>query len=436
VRPGILGAMTTTESPSVPPTAPHRLLRRSRDDRIAAGVAGGLGEYFGLDPVLFRVLFAVSAFFGGAGIIGYVLAWAAIPEGGTQRAAVDGWIAEMRRRRIPVWVVAVVAAVILWALAFSWWAPGPFFPVIAVIVVLVVVFGRRSDGTRTHGAAPVPPNSAPTRPVGPTPVNLSKSRTSTPAEEAADGADGAQTRAAPAAPPPDWVSSARAWINESRDASRQRRRRAFPLRIGTLVALVVTLVVLGIADAVGGIRLPVYFWCGGAIVAAGLLVGLVLRRTPWSMAPLLIPAVAGMVAFGNTGASLHDGIGKATWSPTSTADLHGHYRLAFGDGVLDLRRLPPVDAPRNVDVTMASGQVKILLPRALNATVRANVRFGQLDVDGRTVAETHGSGPARVSGGGYDFSRTLPPRADATGAPVTITVHLADGRIAVDRAPA
>src|SRR3954464_15917951 len=103
--------MTTSDTMTdfdPPPASGQRLLRRSRTNRVAAGVASGLGEYFGVDPVLLRVLFATSAFFGGAGILAYVLAWAAIPEAGTERAPVDGWIASLRVRHVPVWPVVVV----------------------------------------------------------------------------------------------------------------------------------------------------------------------------------------------------------------------------------------------------------------------------------------------------------------------------------------
>src|SRR4051812_5994836 len=55
-------------------------LRRSEHDRIISGVAGGLGEYFGVDAVIFRVLFAVLSFFGGVGLLAYGLAWLLIPE--------------------------------------------------------------------------------------------------------------------------------------------------------------------------------------------------------------------------------------------------------------------------------------------------------------------------------------------------------------------
>src|SRR3954470_24383605 len=133
--------MTTSDTMTAfdqPPTSGHRLLRRSRTDRVAAGVAGGLGEYFGVDPVLFRVLFATSAFFGGGGILAYVLAWAAIPEEGTAHAPIDGWVASLRARRVPVWAVVIVGGLVLWAAAFSWWAPGPTFPLVALVVLLIV----------------------------------------------------------------------------------------------------------------------------------------------------------------------------------------------------------------------------------------------------------------------------------------------------------
>ena len=56
-------------------------LTRSTSDRMIAGVAGGLADYFGLDPVLVRVLFVALAIFGGGGIILYIACWALIPEG-------------------------------------------------------------------------------------------------------------------------------------------------------------------------------------------------------------------------------------------------------------------------------------------------------------------------------------------------------------------
>ena len=50
----------------------NRRLYRCRDNRILAGVAGGVAEYFDLDPSLVRILFFVSMFFGGIGLLLYI----------------------------------------------------------------------------------------------------------------------------------------------------------------------------------------------------------------------------------------------------------------------------------------------------------------------------------------------------------------------------
>ncbi|MEI7498921.1 MAG: PspC domain-containing protein [Bacteroidota bacterium] len=55
-------------------------LFRSKIDRVLGGVCGGLGKYFNIDPVLVRVLWAVSFFVGGVGLLGYIIAWIIIPE--------------------------------------------------------------------------------------------------------------------------------------------------------------------------------------------------------------------------------------------------------------------------------------------------------------------------------------------------------------------
>ena len=50
----------------------NRRLYRCRENRMLAGVAGGLAEYTGLDPSLVRILWLVSVFFWGAGVLLYI----------------------------------------------------------------------------------------------------------------------------------------------------------------------------------------------------------------------------------------------------------------------------------------------------------------------------------------------------------------------------
>jgi len=69
---------------------PRRLLR-SRDDRVIAGVSGGLGRYFDIDPVIIRIGFAVSILFGGIGVIAYLAAVLFVPsDDGTGAPAAGG----------------------------------------------------------------------------------------------------------------------------------------------------------------------------------------------------------------------------------------------------------------------------------------------------------------------------------------------------------
>jgi phage shock protein C len=55
-------------------------LYRSRTIRVLGGVCGGLGVYLKVDPVLLRVLWAVTFIFGGLGLLAYLIAWLIIPE--------------------------------------------------------------------------------------------------------------------------------------------------------------------------------------------------------------------------------------------------------------------------------------------------------------------------------------------------------------------
>lgn len=58
----------------------NKKLNRSVKDKVIGGVAGGIAEYFEIDPVIVRVLFVVSLFFHGAGFIAYIVLWIAVPE--------------------------------------------------------------------------------------------------------------------------------------------------------------------------------------------------------------------------------------------------------------------------------------------------------------------------------------------------------------------
>ena len=55
-------------------------LYRSKENRKVAGVCGGIGEYFDIDPTLVRLLAVALVFAGGSGVLGYIVAWIIVPE--------------------------------------------------------------------------------------------------------------------------------------------------------------------------------------------------------------------------------------------------------------------------------------------------------------------------------------------------------------------
>lgn len=59
----------------------RKSLRRSRDNRIFLGICGGLGEFFGINAIWFRIGFIIAAIPGGIpGLLLYLLMWIIIPK--------------------------------------------------------------------------------------------------------------------------------------------------------------------------------------------------------------------------------------------------------------------------------------------------------------------------------------------------------------------
>jgi phage shock protein PspC (stress-responsive transcriptional regulator) len=364
--------------PQTPPPATPRLLRRSVTNRVAAGVSGGLGEYFGVDPVLFRVLFATTAFFGGAGILAYIIAWAAIPEQGAAHAPIDRLMGGGRRSSAPTWVLIVIAATVVWALLFSWWAPWRFLPWVFLPLLFAALVLAGALSRRPPQGSPPP-------------------------------ADAAQSDATAT------------WVAEARTAARERRRRSAPVRWATLGAIVVVLTVLGIVDATTGIAIPIYFWAVLLVVVAGLVVGALLGRPIWWLSLLLVPVGIGLFVFAGSRASLSDGSGDNYYTPRTAAQLSDTYHHAFGRTTLDLTALPALDTSRTVHVRLAGGEVRLLLPASLAANVHANIHMGSVQIDGRDNSD------------GMNISSD--PITTASADALTVDVQITAGQLEIDRTP-
>jgi phage shock protein PspC (stress-responsive transcriptional regulator) len=86
------GSATVTDQPEA------RQLRRSADDKMLGGVAGGIARYLNADVTLVRVIIAALALFTSVGAALYIAAWLLIPEDGEDESIAAAWIAGRRDR--------------------------------------------------------------------------------------------------------------------------------------------------------------------------------------------------------------------------------------------------------------------------------------------------------------------------------------------------
>jgi phage shock protein C len=61
----------------------EKKLYKSGTDKVLAGVCGGLGEYFGVDPTLIRLGWIVFSAIGGSGLLAYIIAALVMPNAPT-----------------------------------------------------------------------------------------------------------------------------------------------------------------------------------------------------------------------------------------------------------------------------------------------------------------------------------------------------------------
>jgi phage shock protein PspC (stress-responsive transcriptional regulator) len=139
-------------------------LYRSRKNSVIGGVCGGLGDYFDVDPVLIRIIWAVSVLVGGVGVVAYVIAWIAIPqdskveageteerEKGSEHQATgdspirdESFLEERRkRRRTGGGLILIGAGVLLLVSNFSpWFGIEKFWPLILIGIGIAVLIGQ------------------------------------------------------------------------------------------------------------------------------------------------------------------------------------------------------------------------------------------------------------------------------------------------------
>jgi phage shock protein PspC (stress-responsive transcriptional regulator) len=94
--------MSTTTADTASATANDRRdavhFSRSADDRMLAGVAGGIARYLNVDATLVRIGIVALTLLSGAGAALYIAAWLLIPADGEDQSVAAAWLAARRDR--------------------------------------------------------------------------------------------------------------------------------------------------------------------------------------------------------------------------------------------------------------------------------------------------------------------------------------------------
>src|SRR5688572_1353764 len=307
------------------PEAPPRRLTRSRDDRMIGGVCGGLAEYTGLDPVIFRVVFVVAAILGGSGIAAYLIAWIAIPAEDEQESHVQSWFHD----RDGVGRVLFIGLALVGLFVIGGMFDGPRHVGGSGLGLLVLLgvglwLWTRHDDDRPPVAAGTTDVLSPTPPMAPTP------------------------------PAPPWAPAPPMPPRPKRE-----RSRLFGLTLSVMLLAAGVLAAIEVSD-IADVDSGVVFATLLIVVGAGLVTGAWIGR---SRGLIALGVVLTLFTAGATVADvpISGGMGDRTWRPVRTAALEREYRLGAGSLDLDLRSLV-LSSSRRVEVSVGAGRVRIWLP--------------------------------------------------------------------------
>ena len=121
-------------------------LERSRQDRMVAGVAGGLARYFDVHPAFYRVGFVVLTLLGGAGILIYAAAALVMPNEGQEDSIATRALKQRRERPWPLIGLALVAVAFVSLLSHATlWPHGDAWFLLLVAGAAILWITRRSD---------------------------------------------------------------------------------------------------------------------------------------------------------------------------------------------------------------------------------------------------------------------------------------------------
>ena len=365
--------MSTTDTPAADPP---KELHRSRDDRLLAGVSGGLGRYFDITPNFFRVGFAILTLVGGAGILLYLAAALVIPEEGrTDSIAAEA----LKRYRERPWLLVGVALVGIAFLSLvaqaDLWPDSGFAWTLLVIGVITIAIAQRGRGEKQTPAA-----ATQTQPLA------------------------SESATEPMIVPPPAP-------------------RTPSLLVPVLGLLLVGAGVLAFLSAVGvDIRWDLALAVGAVAVGVAVVAGAYLRRRTGGLVVIGLTLAGLALAVSATDVRLEGPIGDRLYTPNTAVDISRSYEMAIGEFDLDLSETTLSSGETPIDVNVGIGDLTVVVPRFVPVEVDATASAGSVSVFGRQSSGVDSDLHADLSG--------APPNLDKK---LVIDAHVGLGSVTVVR---
>ncbi|MFC5747129.1 PspC domain-containing protein [Actinomadura rugatobispora] len=404
---------------------PSRLARVT-EGRVLAGVCTGLGRYTGIDPVVYRVGFAIMVLAHGQGILLYIAAALFMPAA-PDRAALMEQV--FRRRFDATGTLSILGALLCASMALSLMGNGVFqagvpTDTIAVLTVTGLVLltahargvdlgaAARSFPERLHGY-PLEPKD-PAAEGADSVVSLEKDSgpqggggsggggsgggwsegmidLATLSRPRGPGPSGGGAAAAPpdgaTAVPPEGAGRAPGGRVADPPAHKDRRHRAVLTSVTLLGAMAVAAATWPVAQTYPGPQWAMLVTASAlAVVGCGLLMGGWFRaRGLATMGTVLTCAL--LTSSVAAEAPRDARYGEVEWRPADAARTQQDYKIAAGSGRLDLTALPLRPGQRvHVTAEITFGELDVRVPRSARVEVDARVLLGDLDLAGRTIS--------------------------------------------------
>ncbi|GLF97648.1 PspC domain-containing protein [Streptomyces yaizuensis] len=407
-------------------TAEPRPLRRTPRQKVLAGVCGGLGRHYDIDPVIFRIVVGVLALTGGVGLIFYGFAWLLVPLDGDEdsegRRLLSGRVEGAA-------LTAVFLALIgcgLFLTLLNNAGVVTFALLLAATTAGAAVWSRRRtvapdshplDPAAAHVVADAPPEAtAPPAPAGPSWWRDPVVKDTEPATDylwgPSDAVDGTPSRDA-RRPGSGKCRGPRGLANATSTAA---------LIAGFLGSR------LSWEGSPLGTSLQIGLACALGVFGLGMAISSFLGRTGFGT--LLMTLVTAVLLAGASilPKDISTEWAQARWTPPSAAAVQERYELGTGVGTLDLRGIGvPAGSTVSTAAEVGAGRLKVLIPRSVSVTVRAEAGLGAIRLPGDAKNDIDIS-PEQ------DRHATLPaPRGAAPSGTLELRLEVGVGQLEVIR---